>query len=60
MNCQKCKTPMNLYENNDGIVVRIDWLKCPQCNSKAEIIYDAQTNEIKHLSWRTYDYYKKS
>src|SRR5512138_57477 len=39
MKCLTCNTEMVCYNDVNDIYQRIDWLKCPKCDSKAEIIY---------------------
>lgn len=51
MQCLNCQTIMICYDDVNDIYARIDWLKCPKCHSKAEIIYDVHSNEIKNLTW---------
>ena len=39
MKCHTCKTEMICYNDVNEISTRIDFEKCPKCNSKADITY---------------------
>ena len=39
MDCIVCGSKMNCVDDVNDISTRIDWFKCPLCNTNAEIIY---------------------
>lgn len=49
--CLKCGTEMVCYDDIVYQTCRIDWLKCPECGSKAEIEYNPCTNEMIGFKW---------
>lgn len=52
MKCFKCNTEMKCYDDINYETVRMDFEKCPKCNSKAEIIYNISTHTISKVIWR--------
>lgn len=53
---QCCGEEMKCVDDVNDIDIRIDWLRCPKCNSFAEIIYD-NNNRIDSTTWkRSYDW----
>jgi DNA-directed RNA polymerase subunit M/transcription elongation factor TFIIS len=51
MECITCKEIMKCVDDVNDISVRIDWLVCPKCGSKAEIVYDVQKGYITEVNW---------
>lgn len=54
MECLTCKTKMECYDDINYYSMRIDWLKCPKCDSKAEIHYDRNSEYIEKVTWKRY------
>lgn len=52
MKCHTCKTEMKCYDDVNDMSVRIDWLKCPKCNSWAEVTYGNNGEYIEKVIWR--------
>lgn len=52
MECLTCKTKMECYDDINYYSMRIDWLKCPKCDSKAEIHYDRNSEYIEKVTWK--------
>jgi hypothetical protein len=51
MKCFTCKTEMICYDDVNESHTRIDWVKCPKCNSTAEIQYGIHENYIEQVIW---------
>ncbi len=51
MKCFTCKEEMKCYDDINDISVRIDFVKCPKCNSMAEIIYHPINGYILKVDW---------
>ena len=58
MICQCCREEMKCVDDVNDIGTRIDWMRCPKCDSFAEIIYDDQKrDQIDSITWkRNYDW----
>jgi len=52
MNCFTCKNEMVCVDDVNEISVRMDFVKCPKCNSEAEIYYGKNGEYIKEVVWR--------
>lgn len=52
MECITCKTEMKCINDVNEMSARIDWLKCPKCGSKAEIIYAYHGRYIAKVTWQ--------
>ena len=52
MKCHTCKTEMICYNDVNEISTRIDFEKCPKCNSKADIIYGNNGEYILEVLWK--------
>lgn len=52
MECVTCKTKMICVDDVNDMGARIDWLECPKCKSKAEIIYGERGKYIEKLVWK--------
>lgn len=51
MNCFKCQSEMKCYDDINYDTIRIDFEKCPVCNSKAEIRYNIHDRNISKVIW---------
>ena len=51
MECMTCQEKMICYDDINESHTRIDWLKCPKCNSKAEIIYSVTQGFKTKVTW---------
>jgi len=51
MKCITCKSEMICYDDVNDISIRIDWVKCPKCNSKAEIQYENNGEYVEKVVW---------
>ena len=51
MECPTCKTKMVCYDDVNDMSVRIDWVRCPKCDSKAEIQYGQNGKYIEKINW---------
>ena len=51
MKCHTCKTVMKCVNDVNEISVRIDWVECPKCGSKADIIYGDHGEYIREVHW---------
>ena len=52
MKCIKCNTDMKCYDDVTYSCVRIDFVICPSCGSKAEIEYDSSKDmNIDKVTW---------
>ena len=52
MKCYTCKTKMKCYDDVVAIGTRLDFLKCPLCNSKATIHYGNDGEYITGVEWK--------
>lgn len=52
MKCFTCQTTMVCYNDVNEISKRIDFLKCPNCRSNADIIYGNNGEYISRVDWR--------
>ncbi|MCX8129796.1 MAG: hypothetical protein N3I35_06820 [Clostridia bacterium] len=52
MKCFTCKTEMNCYDDVNEISKRIDFVECPKCHSKADIIYCNHGEYIESVNWK--------
>ncbi len=52
MKCLTCKTEMKCIDDVNEIHARIDFVECPKCKSKADIIYGNNGEYIKKVIWR--------
>lgn len=51
MKCLNCKTEMNCVDAVNEIGVRIEFVECPKCKSRANIIYGNNGEYIKEVNW---------
>lgn len=51
MKCFTCKTVMKCIDDVNDISTRIDFVECPKCNSKANIIYGNNGEYIDKVEW---------
>jgi len=51
MKCITCKTIMICIDDVNDISTRIDFVKCPKCGSKADIIYGNNGEYINQVNW---------
>jgi len=51
MKCLICKTKMECYDDVNTELARIDFEKCPKCQSKSEIHYGNHGEHIKKVIW---------
>lgn len=51
MKCLTCNTKMKCYDDVTTNFTRIDWVQCPECESRAELLYDNGTKQIKKVTW---------
>lgn len=47
MKCFKCQTEMECYDDVNYETERIDFERCPTCNSKADITYNRDMSVSK-------------
>lgn len=52
MECFTCKTKMDCFNDVNDISIRIDWVKCPKCNSEAQIDYGQNGKYIEKVLWK--------
>ena len=52
MKCITCKTQMKCVSDVSDIYVRIDFVECPKCGSKADIIYGNNGEYVDQVNWR--------
>lgn len=52
MKCITCKTQMKCVSDVNNISVRIDFVECPKCGSKADIIYGNNGEYVDKVNWR--------
>lgn len=52
MKCYTCETEMICTDDVNYIGNRIDFVKCPKCQSQADIIYGDNGKYIKSVNWR--------
>jgi Zn finger protein HypA/HybF involved in hydrogenase expression len=43
---------MKCVDDVNDISVRIDFVECPKCGSKADIIYENNGEYVKEVNWR--------
>lgn len=55
MECFTCHEKMKCYDDINEIHVRINWLACPRCKSKAEIVYGKNGKYIEKVTWKRDD-----
>lgn len=55
MECFTCHEKMQCYDDAVDERLRVDWLVCPRCKSKAEIIYGGNGKYIKKVTWKRDD-----
>lgn len=51
MKCFTCKSTMECVDDINVETCRIDWFKCPKCNSRAEVNYGGGGEYIKEVKW---------
>lgn len=51
MKCFTCCTRMKCVNDVNEISTRIDWLECPKCGSKAEIIFGNNGEYYDKITW---------
>ena len=51
MKCMTCKTEMECIDDVNNNEIRIDWLECPKCKSRAEVIFGNCGEYIKKVIW---------
>jgi len=51
MKCITCKTIMVCIDDVNDISTRIDFVECPKCGSKADIIYGNNGEYINQVNW---------
>lgn len=54
MKCINCGEEMKCCDDVNNSGFRVDWLKCPNCKSEAEIIYK-NNGSINKLTWKRKD-----
>ena len=53
MKCFTCGTEMKCVDDVNEISTRIDFVECPKCKSKADIVYENNNCEyIKEVNWK--------
>ena len=52
MICHCCNEQMKCVDDVNEISTRIDWMRCPKCNSFAEIEYDTSSHKIIQVVWK--------
>ena len=51
MECIACKTKMVCVNDVNDIETRIDFVVCPKCKSRANIVYGKQGKHIQEVNW---------
>lgn len=51
MKCYKCNEEMKCFSDVVQETVRIDWFKCPKCDSVTTVEYEPRTMEIRKVLW---------
>lgn len=51
MRCFTCKTEMKCYNDVCEEGARIDFVECPKCQSRADIIYGNRGEYINRVLW---------
>ncbi len=51
MKCITCATTMKCVNDVNDISIRIDWVECPKCKSKAEIQYGNNGEFMSKVIW---------
>lgn len=52
MKCITCSTIMKCVSDVNDISTRIDFVECPKCHSKANIIYGNNGEYISEVNWK--------
>ena len=51
MNCITCGTEMEIYSDQKYLYTKLEWLKCPKCDSQAEITDSKEDGSIIAMNW---------
>jgi uncharacterized protein (UPF0212 family) len=51
MECLTCHTRMECYNDVNDVDIKIDFLKCPKCNSKATVYYNRARKYKEKVIW---------
>lgn len=52
MDCLTCGTKMKCVNDVNEESARIDFVECPKCGSKADIIYHSRKGWIEKVNWK--------
>lgn len=52
MECLTCKIRMVCVDDVNDTSIRLDFMECPKCNSKATIEYGDNGKYIEVVTWR--------
>jgi Zn finger protein HypA/HybF involved in hydrogenase expression len=58
MICLRCNNKMKCYDDVNYIDTRIDFVQCPMCDAKGEIIYKQDRMTIDKVNWKSGNKYK--
>ena len=52
MRCLQCEIEMECYNDVNDVGARIDWERCPNCGAESTIVYNVNTLNVIHSSWK--------